>query len=348
MPRSNRVRQCWCLTAVINSMASVFLVTSTAAQTVEEFYKGRTITIIVGATESGAFSIYARALAEWMPRYLPGTPKIIVQAMPGAGGTVMANHMYNVAPKDGLTIGTPMVTMPMTQIQRPDSVRYDSARFQWIGNLDGSPVVTLVVWHETPFKTFEDVKTKPLVVASSGKGSVTYQMPSMINHYYGSKIKIVTGYRGQADIDIAMMRGEVHGRSSFYSSFLSSRPQEMVSGQFRVVAQISTEVPPALKNVTNLIDVAPSAEARQVFEFFALQGSVTTRAFLAPPGVPSDRLVALRKAFDQVIADPDFAAMMNKRNLTFEPLTGENVQKNIERLMVTPKEIVAKLQELVQ
>ena len=130
----------------------MFVVTSAAAQPVAEFYKGRTITIIVGATESGAFSIYARALAEAMPRYLPGNPKIIVQAMPGAGGTVMANHMYNVAPKDGLTIGTPMVTMPITQIQRPESVRYDSARFQWIGNLDGSPAATLVTWHETPIQ----------------------------------------------------------------------------------------------------------------------------------------------------------------------------------------------------
>jgi tripartite-type tricarboxylate transporter receptor subunit TctC len=330
------------------AFTAVLIASATAAQPADDFFRGRTITIIVGATESGAFSIYARALAEAMPRYLPGNPKIIVQAMPGAGGAVMANHMYNVASKDGLTIGTPMVTMPLTQLQRPEAVRYDSERFQWIGNLDGSPVVTLVVWHETPFKTFEDVKTKPLVVASSGKGSATYQMPSMINHYYGTKIKIVTGYRGQADIDIAMMRSEVHGRASFYSSFLSSRPQEMASGQFRVVAQISTDVPPALKDVTNLIDVAPNAEARQVFEFFALQGAVTTRAFLAPPGVPPDRVAALRKAFDQVVADPEFVAMMKKRNLTLAPMSGENVQKNMARLMATPKAIVLKLQEATQ
>jgi tripartite-type tricarboxylate transporter receptor subunit TctC len=333
---------------VVPAFAAVLISSAAAAEPAQDFYRGRTITIIVGATESGAFSIYARALAEAMPRYLPGAPKIIVQAMPGAGGTVMANHMYNVAPKDGLTIGTPMVTMPLTQLQRPEAVRYDSQQFQWIGNLDGSPVVTLVVWHESPFKTFEDVKSKPLIVASSGKGSVTYQMPSMINHYYGTKIKIVTGYRGQADIDIAMMRREVHGRSSFYSSFLSSRPHEMASGQFRVVAQISTEVPAALRDVTNLVDVAPTAKARHVFEFFALQGSVTTRAFLAPPGVPPDRVAALRRAFDQVTADPEFVAMMKKRNLTLQPMSGENVQKNMARLMATPKSIVDELQDAIQ
>jgi tripartite-type tricarboxylate transporter receptor subunit TctC len=227
-------------------------------------------------------------------------------------------------------------------------VKYDSARFQWIGNLDGSPAATLVTWHQSPIKTFDDIKTKQLIVASSGKGSVTYQMPTMINYFYGTKIKIVTGYRGQADMDIAIVRGEAHGRASFYSSFLSSRPQEMASGQFRVVVQISTEVPPALKDITNLIDIPPNPQAREVFELFALQGSVTSRAFLAPPGIPADRLAALRAAFDRVIADPEFAAMMKKRNLTFEPMSGENVQKNIERLIATPKEIVAKLQDAVQ
>jgi tripartite-type tricarboxylate transporter receptor subunit TctC len=170
----------------------------------------------------------------------------------------------------------------------------------------------------------------------------------MINHFYGTKIKIVTGYRGQTDMDIAIMRGEAHGRASFYSSFLSSRPQEMASGRFRVVVQISTEVPPAIKNVTNLINIAPSAEARQVFELFALQGSVTSRAFLAPPGTPADRVAILRKAFDQVIADPEFAEMMKKRNLTFEPMSGEAVQTSIQRLMATPKEIVSKLQAAVE
>jgi tripartite-type tricarboxylate transporter receptor subunit TctC len=324
------------------------IVSEAIADPVADFYKGRTITIIVGASEGGAFSIYARALAEAMPRYLPGQPKIIVQSMPGAGGTVMANHMYNAAPRDGLTIGTPMVTMPITQIQRPDSVMYDSARFQWIGNLDGSPAATLVVWHESPVKTFEDIKTRALIVASSGKGSVTYQMPTMINYFYGTKIKIVSGYRGQSDMDIAIMRGEVHGRASFYSSFLSSRPQEMASGQYRVAVQISTEVPDALKAVTNLIDIAPNPEARQVFELFALQGSITSRAFLAPPGIPPDRLAALRTAFDRVIADPEFVSMMAKRNLTFAPMSGADVQKNIQRLMNTPREIVAKLQDAVQ
>jgi tripartite-type tricarboxylate transporter receptor subunit TctC len=336
------------LKLALSVFATALIVSSAAAQPAADFYKGKTITIIVGATEGGAFAIYARALADYMSRYLPGNPKIIVQAMPGAGGTVMANHMYNVAPKDGLTIGTPMVTMPITQLQRPDSVMYDSARFQWIGNLDGSPAATLVTWHESPIATFEDIKTKQVVVAASGKGSVTYQMPTMINHYYGTKIKIVSGYRGQGDIDIAIMRGEVHGRASFYSSFLSSRPQEMASGRFRVVVQISTEVPPALKNVTNLLDIAPNDEARQVFEVFALQGSLTSRAFLAPPGIPADRLAALRTAFDRVIADPEFAEMMKKRNLTFEPMSGTAVQKSIERLMATPKHIVTKLSDAVQ
>lgn len=341
-----------CVTGSLTIATSAFVAAlscSTAGgQPASEVFGGRTITIVVGASEGGAFSIYARALAEAMPRFIPGNPKIIVQAMPGAGGTVMANHMFNVAPKDGLTIGVPMVTMPITQLQRPESVRYDAARFQWIGNLDGSPAATLVTWHESPIATFDDIKTKQLVVASSGKGSVTYQMPTMINYFYGTKIKIVSGYRGQTDMDVAIMRGEAHGRASFYSSFLSSRPQEMASGQFRVVVQISTEVPPAIKTVTNLIDIAPSAEARQVFELFALQGSVTSRAFLAPPGTPADRVAILRKAFDQVIADPEFAETMKKRNLTFEPMSGEAVQSSIQRLMATPKEIVSRLQAAVE
>jgi tripartite-type tricarboxylate transporter receptor subunit TctC len=318
------------------------------ADPVEDFYKGRTINLVVGASESGAFSIYARALADAMPRYLPGHPKIIVTTMPGAGGTLMANHMYNVASKDGLTIGTPMVTMPITQIQRPESVMYDAAQFQWIGNLDGSPAATLVTFHESPIKTFDDIKSKQLIVTSSGKGSVTYQMPTMINYYYGTKIKIVSGYRGQADMDIAIMRGEAHGRASFYSSFLSSRPREMASGEFRVVVQISTEVPPALKDVPNLIDFAPDDDARQVFELFALQGSVTSRAFLAPPGIPADRFAALRNAFDMVIADPEFGAMMQARKLTFEPMSGANVQKSIVRLLAAPRYIVDKLQDAVK
>jgi tripartite-type tricarboxylate transporter receptor subunit TctC len=265
--------------------------------------------------------------------------------MPGAGGTKMANYMYNAAHRDGLTIGTPLAPVPITQLLRPNGVKYDAAKFQWIGNLEGSPPV-LAVWHTAPVQSVEQAKTKQLIVASSGKSSVTYQVPAMINRLLGTKIKIVTGYKGETDIDLAIERGEVQGRSSFYGSMIVSKPQAIKDGRLRIIAQVSTHEVPALKDVPNLVTTARDADARRMFEFFALQ-SATGRAYFTPPGVPADRVAMLRKAFDDTAASHEFDADMKTRHMLYDATPGVEVQQAVAKMLTTPKPIVDRVREAI-
>jgi len=316
-----------------------------AAAPAADFYAGQTVTLIVGASDGGAYAVYGRMLAKHMESHIPGKPTIIVQAMPGAGGTKMANYMYNAAHRDGLVIGTPLAPMPITQLLRPEGVKYDAAKFQWLGNLEGSPPV-LAVWHTAPVQSIEEAKTRELIVASSGKGSVTYQVPAMINRLLGTRIKIVSGYKGETDIDLAIERGEVHGRASFYGSMIVSKPQQIKDGRLRFIAQVATHEVPALKGVPNLVETAKDDETRRMFEFFALQ-SATGRAYFTPPGVSADRVAILRKAFDDTTASKQFDADMKTRHMLYDVTPGAEVQKAVVKMLATPKPLVERVREAI-
>ena len=224
-------------------------------------------------------------------------------------------------------------------------MKSDAAKFHWLGNLEGSPPV-LAVWHTAPVQSIEQAKTRELIVASSGKGSVTYQVPAMINRLLGTRIKIVSGYKGETDIDLAIERGEVHGRASFYGSMIVSKPQQIKDGRLRFIAQVATHEVPALKGVPNLVETAKDDETRRMFEFFALQ-SATGRAYFTPPGVSADRVAILRKAFDDTTASKQFDADMKTRHMLYDVTPGAEVQKAVVKMLATPKPLVERVREAI-
>ena len=315
------------------------------ADSIADFYKGKTMTFMVGAEEGGPYVTYTRALIEQMQQRIPGRPNIIVQTMPGAGGVKMANYMFNVAPKDGIMVGSPLPAVPLTQVLRPNAVKFDAAKFQWVGNLSGSPPV-IALSDKSPAKTLDEAKRVEVIVASSGKGSVTYQLPAMLNSLIGTKFKIVSGYKGGPDMDLAIERGEVHGRAYFYENLKVVMGDKVKAGKMFALVQVAMNMPDEIRNVPNVADKADTDEARAAFEFYALQAA-TGRAYFTPPDVPADRVKALRDAFRQTTSSPEFAAMMQARNLPFDVTDGEHVQAAVEKLVATPKPVVERVRKII-
>lgn len=309
-----------------------------SAETPAEFYQGKTVTIIVGAGAGGGYTFYARLLAEFIERRLPGAPNIIIQNMPGAGGIKAANFVANVAPTDGSTLGFLLKHTPMAQVLGSKGVKYDAAAFRWIGNMDENQGVISVL-KTAPATTIEQAKTTELILASTGRGSETYINPAVMNHTLGTKFKIVTGYKGASDMDLAIERGEAHGRGCAWAGWKILKPDWIAEGRLVNLVQVGLQKDTDLPNVPLLGDLAETEEQRQIFNFLALP-NVMARSLFAPAGTPPDRVAALRAAFDQTVTDPAFLAEAAKRKISISPRSGAEVQRLVKKLIDTPRPIV--------
>ena len=288
----------------------------------------------------------AGALAKHMGRHIPGNPTLIVQNMPGAGGARMVNYLYNVGPQDGTSIGVPLAPAAQGQVLDPAPIKYDATKLHWIGNLENS-VGILFVWHGSPVKTVADVMTRVTPLAGSGKSSATYQIPVLANALLGTKFNVVLGYPGAAEMEIAIERGEVDGRAATWQTLNATQPTWIKGGKARIVIQSVLKRAPQLPDTPTYIELAKTDEGRRIFEFLALQNS-TGRTLIAPPGVPKDRVTALRRAFDAVVKDPVMLSELTRAGMVIEPNTGEEVQAVVERMIGTPPEIVATMRKLLE
>lgn len=269
--------------------------TPSQAESVEEFYRGKTVTIVVASGPGGTFPLYAHALAQHMGRHLPGNPNMVVQHMPGAGGNVAANYMANAAPKDGTTISavlSPSLTSPLLQ-----SVRYDPTQFNWLGSIAPLRIV-VVLWDAAPAKSLDDIKRTETVVGATGKSNETSMTPMLMNAMLGTRFKVVQGYQGGGDLDLAMQRGEIHGRVMSWES-LNANPE--VLKHALPIAQYAGSIP-ELAKVPRLADLVATDEDRRMVELMELSGTIG-RGYYAPPGVPAERAEALRRAFVATLAD---------------------------------------------
>ncbi|MGE0650918.1 MAG: Bug family tripartite tricarboxylate transporter substrate binding protein [Alphaproteobacteria bacterium] len=313
---------------------------ATAAQSVEEFYKGKQVKLVIGAAVAGGYDTYGRLFARLMPKHIPGNPPMIVQIMPGAGGVVAANYLYNIAPKDGLTLGTVQRQIPEGPLVGLGGVQFDATKFNWIGSMNNE-VSICVSWHTAAVKTFKDAFDKELIVGAQRQAN-TEQYPSIFNNLLGTKFKIIAGYTGGGGVLLAMERGEVEGRCSWsWSSIVVQKPDWLRDKKINLLAQISLAGHPDLPNVPLVMDFAKSDADRQVLEFLFAR-NVLGRPFLAPPGVPGDRVVALRAAFDAMVKDKDVVAEFKKVKQELTPVGGETIQNLMGRLYATPKDIIAK------
>ena len=239
--------------------------TTARAEAAADFYRGKTVTIVVASGAGGGYDFFGRALAKHMSRHIPGNPTLIVQNMPGAGGARMVNYLYNVGPQDGTTLGVPLAPAAMAQVLDPSpSIKYDATKLYWIGNLENS-VGILFVWHGSPAKTVADVMTRVTPLAGSGKSSATYQIPVLANALLGTKFNVVLGYPGAAEMEIAIERGEVDGRAATWQTLNATQPTWIKDGKARIVIQSVLKRAPQLPDTPTYIELAKTDEAAQDF-----------------------------------------------------------------------------------
>ena len=310
------------------------------------FYKGKTMTLIV-STGGGSYVAIARTIAKHMPRHLPGNPTMISKAMPGAGHVKATNYMYNSARKDGTFIASIGNSIPQHQVVSGKGVRYDASKFNWLGSTGISNLMS-VVFHTGGVKTIEDVKKKEIIAGGTGTGSGTVLYPTILNNMIGTKFKIVIGYRSASGVDLAMQRGEVHARNGYsYGSFARSHPKWIKEGKAYFLYQVGLDRAMGPKGVPLMIDLARNKEQREIMRLFSRTVALG-RPYLAPPGVPADRLKALRAAFSATMKDPKFVAVMKKRHLDLFPQDWKQVTENVAAMINAPKPLIAKAKAVMK
>jgi tripartite-type tricarboxylate transporter receptor subunit TctC len=334
------------LTAILATPVIIAASVPAAAQSVADFYKGKTIQMIVGVSAGGDYDLRARLLARHLSKHIPGNPKIVPQNMLGAGGLVAANWMANVAPKDGTALLAISSNLPVGQAVGLDGVKYDVRKFSYIGNTTDSPNV-INSWHTTGVTKIEQVMEKELVVGATGRSSGSYYYPAALNAFAGTKFKIVFGYRGGADVNIAMERGEVGGRgSNLWASWVSTRPQWLAEKKIHMLVQIALTRHPDLKDVPLMQELVKSELHKQVMTFISADTAIA-RSIVTTPDVPADRVAALRAAFDAAMKDPALLKEAAQAQQDISPTTGAAAQEVANSLANASPDVVAEAKKIL-
>lgn len=307
------------------------------AQGADQFYVGRTINLLVSAGSGGGYDAYGRLMAHHIVKYIPGSPSVAVQNFTGAGGLRAAIHMSSVAPKDGSTIALIQSTALLAPVMG-DEKRFDPTRFSWIGNL-AEEFSVCASWHQSSVRTATDLLAKEFIVGGSGAGTSMESYPKVLNNIFGSKIKIISGYKGGADVLIAMERGEVDGRcGASLSTYKTVRPEWLTSGKINVLLQTSLKKDPAAGATPWIMDLPMTETQRSTLELI-LAPRVMHRTFLAPPETQPDRLVTLRKAFASAVQDPEFMNEAKATALDIDYSSPEEIDQFVRRLARLPVQI---------
>ncbi|MDB5507564.1 MAG: tripartite tricarboxylate transporter family receptor [Hyphomicrobiales bacterium] len=316
------------------------------AQSVEEFYKGKTISMLVGSSAGGGYDTYARLVSRHLGRFIPGNPGFVIQNIPGGGGMQVTNNLYNVAPKDGTAMGTiqrGLLTTPLLE-SRNIQVRYDPRRFNWLGSLN-TETGLVVAWHTTPHRTFEDLQKHELIVGSSSPS--TEFLPLFLNNVLKTKLKMVAGYKGSTEAYLALERGEVSGRvSTGWSGDKEVLQPWIDAGKVRLLVALSVKKSQVFPELPLIMDFARNEEDRQVMELI-LASQVWGRPFVMPPGVPQDRLAAVKGAFDKMVRDPEFLEEAGKLRMDLEILSSEEMKELLDRVYATPPEVVERARQAI-
>jgi tripartite-type tricarboxylate transporter receptor subunit TctC len=330
------------LRAAICALALTLLAPERADAQADNFYAGRTISIIVSG--GGAYETYGRMIARHMPKYIPGRPTMIVQQMPGAGGDRAASFLYKVAPRDGTAIGGLHGSVLTSPFLNPGAADFDVTKFSWIGNATHDTFVGYV-WNTSPVKSLEDAKTLQLVVGGTSLGGNGIDMAIILRDVFGYKLKIVSGYKTSAETKIALERGEIEGTLANAWSSLN-QTDWLKRGLVRVIIQHGFHKSRALPDVPLSRDLGRDEAERQMVDIMNVRDEVT-RPYVAPPGVPPARLDLLRRAFDATLRDGEFLADVHRQQLEIdEPMSGEELAEVAERIAKTPPAVVQRLGQL--
>ncbi len=311
------------------------------AQSVADFYKGNRVTIVVGSDVGGGYDLNARVLARHLGRFIPGNPAIVVQNKPGATSIVASNYVFEVAPKDGSVVAAVQRTIPYQAIFNDAGARFDVRKMQWIGSTT-SELGVVVAWHTAPQQTAQDLFEREMTVGGSGPAGEPEIFARALNNVLGMKLRIVSGYPGQAQIALALERGEVQGYANWsWSDIIKGHADWLRDKKLRVLLQLGLKKSPDLPDVPLVMDLARTAEQRQVFEIL-MGWKAMGRPFFVAPGVPEDRRDALRLAFMQTMRDPDYLADAARSFGAVDPMSGTEMQQMVERIYTLPQDSVEK------
>ena len=316
----------------IAALAAILASLTLPAAAQEAFYKGKTIDIIVGYTVDNSFDTYPRMLAKVLPRYIPGSPNIVVQNMPGAGSMRATNHLYNIAVKDGTVLGVIDQAMPLNQLLKLPGLQADVFKFNWIGRfVDNSSI--LYARGAAAVKKADDLFTKELIAATPGVSSRLNYLA--LNTVAQTKIKMITGYDGSSSARLALERGEIDALTQPWPAVRAEFPTQLKEGKINLILQADVHKHPELQAVPRMIDLAKDEEGRKILELFSSSADVG-RALMAPPGIPPERVALLRQAFMKAVGDPDFKAEAAKAQLDLAPMSGEDLQAMLAAMTYPP------------
>ena len=329
------------LLRVCACIALAFTAASARAESVEDFYRGKTITVTIGLGAGGGYDLYARVMAKHVGRYLPGNPVIVPKNMPGGGGVQAANYLANVAPRDGSEIGMLAPSVILMPLFGDPVAKFDPRRFTGIGSMNNE-VLSCGVWSTTGITRFEELFQKEVIFGGTGPAGVLTQHPLVLQNLLGAQVKLVTGYAGSKEVNLALHRGEVQGACGLSASSLKADyREEWHSGLLRILIQMGSREHPDFKGVPSIYKFARTDEELQVLHLLFDQ-SIMGRVVLAPPGVPTDRRDALRHAFERTLADADFRADAAKAEMEISPAEGTEIEALLQRFYAYPPAIVAR------
>jgi tripartite-type tricarboxylate transporter receptor subunit TctC len=302
--------------------------------------------MIIATAPGGDYDLRARLVARHIGRHIPGNPTVVPRNMPGGVGIQAMNYMANVAPKDGTTIHAIMQNMSTHQALGGTGVEFDTRKFFWIGNTTDTPNV-INSWHTTDIRTIQDVMKRELVVGAPGQATNSVYYPKALNELVGTKFKIVSGYPGGNDVNLAMERGEVGGRgSNSWASWKATKPDWLRDKKIFMLVQIALQRDPELADVPTMIELAKTDEDKAVMTFLSADVPIA-RSYVTNPGVPAERVQALRRAFDATMKDPQLLAEAGKLNMDLRPTTGEESQRYADLIANAPANVLARAKAII-
>jgi len=324
------------------AVASGLFVQPAAAQSVADFYRGKTIRVIIPASMGGSVAVYGRLLADFIGRHIPGNPTVIATAMPGAGGVQSVDYIFNAAPNDGTVVGeilSPSVLVPLL-----GAAKFDPTKMQWIGSLTARPGV-VAVWHTAGATTLENAKKVALSFGSTGVGAGNFQVPTLANAILGTRFNVVMGYAGGAEINLAIEKGELDGRFNYWTGWTSAKPDWIRDRKLIFLFRTgphAADMPDGLPAFDDLVQ----GEERQLVHLVEGPDKIGV-GFWTAPGVPADRVTALRTAFADMTSDANFLAEANKLRTPIAPVPADELQKIVAELYATPTAVVDRLKQII-
>jgi tripartite-type tricarboxylate transporter receptor subunit TctC len=317
------------------------------AQSVEAFYQGKQITLLINSGAGGGYDVYARVFARTLPKHIPGNPVVVPKNLPGAAGLLAANTLYANSDQQGLTIAALANTAGLDPLMETQGARFDARKLNWIGSI-GKVSNVCATWFDSPIKTVSDLKDREVVVAGAAAGSNSVVVPYMLNLLLGTRFKIISGYEPGKGMELAVENREVDGICGLsWSTLKASRPDWIINKRLNVILQMSMVPLTDLPGVPSVLDLVADPEQRRILQFILIRQE-TGRPFATSPNVPPDRVEALRKAFMDTLKDPEFIADAERASLEIDPLSGEQIDKMLADAYAQPAAVVQKAKDIIE